>query len=56
MRSWLSWSRAKRFGDNSQLFIKGNEVVEVKPGVWKWMKGVRVRQKVQERYFRERKL
>ena len=33
MRSWSSWFKAKCFGDNSNPVIKGNEVVEMKPGV-----------------------
>ena len=39
MRSWSYWSRIKSFGENNQPSIKDNEVLEVKPGVQKWVKG-----------------
>ena len=39
MRSWSYWSMVKSFGENNPPSIKGNEVLEVKPGVWKQVKG-----------------
>ena len=46
MRSWSSWFRAKCVGKKSEVVIKGNEVVEMRPRVWKWVKGGLKRYKI----------
>ena len=46
MRSWSSWFRNKYVGKNHEPVIKGNEVVEIKSGVWKWVKGGLKRYKI----------
>ena len=58
MRSWSSWFRDKCAGKNHDPVIKGNEIVEIKPEVWKWLKGGLKRYKrnafVRGTYFKDR--